>query len=67
MGGHFFDEKGNEVYFLAAVDRFSKNPTACIYEKDNGPNVLTFLDMYIENHGVPRSIRLDQAKWLIGN
>ena len=23
--------------------------------------------MYIENHGIPRSIRLDQAKCLIGN
>ena len=23
--------------------------------------------MYIENHGIPRSIRLDQAKSLVGN
>ena len=23
--------------------------------------------MYIENHGIPRSIRLDQAKCLVGN
>ena len=67
FGGPFFDEKGNEVYFLAAIDRFSIYPTACIYEKGNGPNVLKNLDMYIENHGVPRSIRLDQAKCLIGN
>ena len=68
FGGPIFDEKGNEVYFLAAIDRFSKNPTACIYDKANGPNVLKFLDMYIENHGtIPRSIRLDQAKCLVGN
>ena len=65
--GPFFDEKGNEVYFLTAIDRFSKYPNACIYEKANGPNDLEFLDMYIENHGVPRSIRLYQAKCLIGN
>ena len=55
-----FDEKGYEVYFLAAIDRFSKYPTACIYDKANGPKVLNFLDMYIENHGIPPSIRLDQ-------
>ena len=67
LGGPIFDEKGNEVYFLAAIDRFSKCPTACIYDKANGPNVLKFLDMYIESHGIPRSIRLDQAKCLVGN
>ena len=38
-----------------------------MYEKANGPNVLKFLDMYIETHGIPRSIRLDQAKCLIGH
>ena len=67
FGGPIFDEKGNEVYFLAAIDRFSKYPTAYIYDKANGPNVLKFLDMYIETHGIPRSIRLDQAKCLVGN
>ena len=46
--GPNFDEKGNEVYFLAAIDCFSKYPTAFIYDKANGPNVLKFLDMYIE-------------------
>ena len=67
FGGSTFDEKGNEVSFLAAIDRFSKYPTACIYDKANRPNILKFLDMYIENHGIPRSIRLDQAKYLVGN
>ena len=33
FGGPVFDEKGIEVYFLAAIDHFSKNPTACIYDK----------------------------------
>ena len=33
FGGPIFDEKGREVFFLAAVDRFSKYPTACIYQK----------------------------------
>ena len=35
FGGLIFDEKGNEVYFLAAIDRFSKYPTAYIYDKAN--------------------------------
>ena len=61
FGGSIFDEKVNEIYFLTAIDRFSKYPTACIYDKANGPNVLNFLDMYIETHGIPRSIRLDQT------
>ena len=60
-----FDEKGNKVCFLAAIDRFSKYPTACIYE--NAANVSKFLDMLIEIHGISRSIRLDQAKFLFGN
>ena len=67
FGGPIFDEKGNEVHILAAIDRFSKYPTACIHDKDNGQNVLKFLDMYIENHGIPRSIHLDQAKCSVGN
>ena len=67
LGGPIFDGKGNEVYFLAAIDRFSKYPTAYFYDKANGPNFLKFLDMYIETHGIPRSIRLDQAKCLIGH
>ena len=67
FGGPISDEKGNEVYFLAAIDRFSKYPTAYIYDKANGPNVLKFLDIYIEIHGIRSSIRLDQAKCLVGN
>ena len=67
FGGPIFTEKGNKIYYLAANDRFYKYPTACIYDKANGPNVLRFSDMYIENHGVPRSIRLDQAKFSVGN
>ena len=35
FGGPICIEKGNEVYFLAAIDRFSKYPTACFYEKGN--------------------------------
>ena len=67
FGGAFFGEKGNVVFFIAARDHFSKYPTSCIYEKANRPDALKFLDMYIEYRGIPRSIRLDQAKCLVGN
>ena len=55
------------MYFRAAIDSFSKYLTAYIYDKANGPNVLKFLDIYIEIHGIPRSIHLDEAKCLVGN
>ena len=54
-------------FFLAAIGRFSKYPTACIYDKSNGPSVLKFLDLYIESHGITWPIRLNQAKCLVGN
>ena len=47
FGGTISDEKGKKVYFLAAIDHFSEYPTACIYEKANGPNVLNFLDFLL--------------------
>ena len=35
--GPIYDEKDHEVYFLAAIYRFSKIPTASIFNKANGP------------------------------
>ena len=32
--------------------------------KRNGPNIVKILDEHIQIHGVPRKIRLDQAKCL---
>ena len=67
FGGPITNEKDQDFYFFACIDRFSKFPTVEIFEKANGPNVLKFLDDYIHIHGVPRNIRLDQARCLIGN
>ena len=58
---------GHEIFFIAAKDRFAKFPTACKFEKANVPNVLKFLDMYIDYPVIPRSIRLDQAECLLGH
>ena len=65
--GTTYDEKGHEMKFLAAKDRFSNFPTACIFDKMTGPNVTKILKISIENHGTPSSIRLDQAKCLMGH
>ena len=54
-----------KIFFLAYIDRFSKNPTVEGFDKANGPNVIKFLDVYIQIHVVPQNIRLDQARCLI--
>ena len=66
FGGPITNEKDQDIYFLACIDRFSKYPSVEVFDEANGPNVLKFLDDYIQIHGVPRNIRLDQARCLIG-
>ena len=66
FGGTILEEKDKEIYFLTCIDRYSKNPTAEIFEKANGANVVKFLREYSYNHGIPRMIRLDQATCLVG-
>ena len=51
----------------STIDRFAKYPTAFIYKKAYGSNVFKILDVYIETHGNPRSMRLDQVKCLVGS
>ena len=66
FGGPIKNEKDHDIQFLAWIDRFSKYLTVEVFDKANGPNVIKFLDEYIQIHGVPRNIRLDQAHCLIG-
>ena len=66
FGGPITNEKDQDIHFLACIDRFSKYRTVEVFEKANGPNVIKFQDEYIHIHGVPRNIRLDQARCLIG-
>ena len=60
-------EKDREIYILTCNDRFSKCPSAKIYDNANASNVIKFLDKYIQVQGVPRPLRRDQARCLIGN
>ena len=59
-------EKEHEIYILTCFDRFSKYPFAEIFENANASNVIKFLDNYLHTQGVPRSLRIDQARCLIG-
>ena len=66
FGGPISNEKDQDIHFLACMNRFSKYPATEVFEKANGPNVIKFLDDYIQIHGVPRYIRLDAAHCLNG-
>ena len=65
FGGPITNEKDQDIHSLACIDRFSKYPRV-VFDKADGPNVIKFLDEFIQIHGVPRNIRLDQARCLIG-
>ena len=66
FGGPILNEKGIEQYFITSIDRYSKYPTVEIVNNASGPNVIKFLNNYIYQHGVPRTIRLDQARCFTG-
>ena len=66
FGGPILNEKGIEQYFITSIDRYSKYSTAEIVNNASGSNVIKFLNQYIYQHGVPRTIRLDQARCFTG-
>ena len=66
FGGLIYNEKNQEIYFLACIDRFSKFPTAEVFDRANADNILKFLQEYVLLHGIPHSIRLDQARCQTG-
>ena len=67
FAGPITNEKEHEIYILTCIDRFSKYPSAELVDNANASNVIKFLDNYIQIHGVPRSLRIDQARCLVGN
>ena len=67
FAGPINNEKEHEMYILTCIDRSSKYPSSELVDNANAPNVVKFLDNYIQIHGVPRSLRIDQAHCLIGN
>ena len=59
-------KKIKKFSFLTCIDRYSKYSTADIFEKINGAIVVKFLRQYAYKHGIPRTIRLEQATCLVG-
>ena len=66
FGGPIINDQDKDVYFLTCIDRYSKYPTVRIFEQANGANVVKVLRDYAYTHGIPRTIRLDQATCLVG-
>ena len=66
FGGPNYNEKNQEIYILACIDRFLKFPTAEVFDRANADNILKFLQEDVLLHGIPCSIRLDQARCQTG-
>ena len=66
FGGPILNAKGIEQYFITSLDRYSKYPKAERVNNASGTNLIKFLNNCIYNHGVPRTIRLDQARCFTG-
>ena len=67
FGGPINNEKNQEVYFLACIDRCSKFLTAEVFVRANADDILKFLQEYVLLQRIPRSIRLHQARFQTGN
>ena len=66
FGGPIYNEKNQEIYFLACIDRFSIFPRAEVFDRANADNILKLFQEYVLLHGIPRAIRLDQARCQTG-
>ena len=64
FAGPIIDMKNNnnEHYILAAVDRFSRYPSAVVHTNCDTQTAIEFLNQYCKFHGIPCSIRCDQAQ-----
>ena len=67
FAGPINNEKEHEIYILTCIDRFSKYPSTELVDNANASNVIKFSDNYIQIHGIPRSLRIDQARCHVGN
>ena len=53
--------RGRKKYVLVAVDTFSHWPSAYVCSSNNSKNVFKFPRKYINTHGHPRKLHMDQA------
>ena len=67
FAGPINNEKDHEVYILTCIDSFSKYPSADIFDNANASYIINILENYRQIHGVPCTLRIDQALCLIEN
>ena len=58
---------GRTNYILVAVDTFLHGPSAYVHSSIKSENVLKFLRKYINTHGHPRKLHMDQATGFFSN
>ena len=51
-----------DTYILVTIDRYSRCPHAEKYDNYDTETSLSYLRDYTKCHGIPRSIRCDQAQ-----
>ena len=59
--------RGRKKYVLVAVYTFSHRPSAYVCSSKKSKNVLKFLRKYINTHGHPRKLHMDQATGFFSN
>ena len=57
-----FREHKDDYYILVTVDRLTRYPHAKVYKNCDTEAALKYLEEYYNFHGIPRSIRCDQAQ-----
>ena len=64
FAGPIVDTKNpnNEHYILAVVDRYYRYPSAVVHTNCDTQTSIDFFNQYCTFHGIPRSIRCDQAQ-----
>ena len=57
-----FCEHKDDYNIIVTVDRLTRYPHAKVYKNCDTETALKYLDEYCNFHGIPRSIRCDQAQ-----
>ena len=57
-----FRNHTDNYYILVSVDRYSRFPTAQVFKNCDASTAIEYLEEYCKFHGIPRSLRCDQAQ-----
>ena len=60
-----FRNHTDKYYILVSVDRYSRFPTAQVFKNCDTSTAIEYLEEYCKFHGIPRSLRCDQAQAFI--